>query len=124
MSAIPPLNNWKRYNPGQNVACTVTRSEPGGYGVMTCDDNQFGFLPTQTVLAIGQQLEAQFVCVHNKRLLLSARFDSSSPGPDLQGSPVPKWPVAPTRAGSVSIALQESVDEGFFGVALMAQGTE
>lgn len=71
-----PLNPWKLtgYKAGQNVVCKVVTSEPGGYAVHIPKDNLPGFLPTEAKLKIGEEVLAQFVCVHNNRVLLSARM--------------------------------------------------
>lgn len=75
-----PLNPWKLsgYKAGQNVVCKVTNAEPGGYAVIIPKDNLPGFLPTQARLKLGEEILAQFVCVHNNRILLSARFSNTS----------------------------------------------
>jgi len=75
-----PLNPWKMsgYKPGQNVICRVTNSEPGGYAVIIPKDNLPGFLPTTASLRPNEEILAQFVCVHNSRILLSARFSNTS----------------------------------------------
>jgi len=71
-----PLNPWKLtgYKAGQNVACKVTAAEPGGYAVIIPKDNLPGFLPTEAKLKVGEDVLAQFVCVHNNRILLSSKF--------------------------------------------------
>jgi hypothetical protein len=71
-----PLNPWKLsgYKAGQNVVCKVSHAEPGGYAVIIPKDNLPGFLPTQAHLRVNEEILAQFVCVHNNRILLSARF--------------------------------------------------
>jgi hypothetical protein len=81
-----PLNPWKLsgYKAGQNVICKVGNAEPGGYAVIIPKDNLPGFLPTQAQLKVGEEILAQFVCVHNNRILLSARFSSSSPSRPVQ----------------------------------------
>src|ERR1700728_4108695 len=64
--------------PGQNVRCRVTSSEPGGYCVWIEEsEEKVGFLPTATILKVGEEVLAQFVCMHKGRLLLSARFSST-----------------------------------------------
>lgn len=75
-----PLNPWKLsgYKPGQNVICRVANAEPGGYAVTIPKDGLPGFLPTQARLREGEEILAQFVCVHNNRILLSARFSNQS----------------------------------------------
>jgi hypothetical protein len=74
-----PLNPWKLtgYKAGQNVACKVVAQEVGGYAVTTTKDNLPGFLPTEAKLKIGEEVLAQFVCLHNNRILLSARLAGS-----------------------------------------------
>jgi hypothetical protein len=80
-----PLNPWKLtgYKAGQNVVCKVTNSEPGGYAVLIPKDNLPGFLPTQATLTPGEEILAQFVAVHDNRILLSARFGSSTGGGEI-----------------------------------------
>ncbi len=74
-----PLNPWKLgYKAGQNVACRVLQAEPGGYAVIIPKDNLPGFLPTEEKLKVGDEVLAQFVCVHNNRILLSARFSGKA----------------------------------------------
>jgi hypothetical protein len=75
-----PLNPWKLsgYKAGQNVVCKVSHPEPGGYAVTIPKDNLPGFLPTQAHLKTGEEILAQFVCVHNNRILLSARFSGEA----------------------------------------------
>jgi hypothetical protein len=77
-----PINPWKLpgYKAGQNVACKVVAAEPGGYAVNIPKDNLPGFLPTEEKLKVGEEILAQFVCVHNNRILLSSRFSSTSVG--------------------------------------------
>ena len=76
---MSPLNPWKLsgYKAGQNVVCKVVKDEPGGYAVIIPKDNLPGFLPTQALLRTGEEILAQFVCVHNHRILLSARFSNN-----------------------------------------------
>ncbi len=83
---MPPLNPWKLtgYKAGQNVACKIMAAEPGGYAVLIPKDNLPGFLPTEAKLKIGEEVLAQFVCVHNNRVLLSARFAGSTAGSSSQ----------------------------------------
>ncbi|MCC7530390.1 MAG: hypothetical protein IT342_17830 [Candidatus Melainabacteria bacterium] len=64
------------YKPGETVSCKVIGSEPGGYSVVISKDELPGFLPTQESLNIGAEISADFVCVHNNRILLSARFST------------------------------------------------
>jgi hypothetical protein len=77
-----PLNPWKLtgYKAGQSVACKVVAAEPGGYSVIIPKDNLPGFLPTEQKLKVGEEILAQFVCVHNNRILLSSRFSGSTSG--------------------------------------------
>src|SRR5271157_6021220 len=78
-----PLNPWKLsgYKAGQSVVCRVRGPEPGGYSVTIPKDNLPGFLPTQAHLKPGEEILAQFVCVHNNRILLSTRFAGDAGGP-------------------------------------------
>src|SRR3984885_8619769 len=88
-----PLNPWKLtgYKAGQNVVCKVTNAEPGGYAVLIPKDNLPGFLPTQATLKPGEEILAQFVCVHNNRILLSARFGQGAPGANKAPQQKVKW---------------------------------
>jgi hypothetical protein len=63
------------YRAGQNVICRVGYAEPGGYAVIISKDNLPGFLPTRAQLKTGEEILAQYVCVYNNRILLSARLD-------------------------------------------------
>lgn len=62
--------------PGQSVFCRIVEPSPGGYSVVVKHQNRRipGYLPTQQPLKIGDEIVATFVCVHNKRALLTARF--------------------------------------------------
>jgi hypothetical protein len=88
-----PINPWKLtgYKAGQNVACRVVAAEPGGYSVIINKDNLPGFLPTESQLRINEELLAQFVCVHNNRILLSSRFSGVSASRDTQDTPRVDW---------------------------------
>ncbi len=74
------MNRWKGpgYKAGQTIACKVLAAEPGGYAVIIPKDNLRGFLPTEVKLKIGEEVLAQYVCVHNNRILLSARFSGQA----------------------------------------------
>jgi hypothetical protein len=88
-----PLNPWKLsgYKAGQNVVCKVGNPEPGGYAVLIPKDNLPGFLPTQANLKAGEEILAQFVCVHNNRILLSARFSTTAMQNSNQRGPSVNW---------------------------------
>lgn len=94
-----PLNPWKvtGYKAGQNVACKVVAAEPGGYAVLITKDNLPGFLPTEARLRIGEEVLAQFVCVHNNRVLLSSRMANVQAG----GSSKPAQTNAPANNAKV-----------------------
>jgi len=62
------------YRPGQNFLCKITEVEAGGYACIVLQDNLPAFLPTTMHLTEGEEIMAQYVCVHNQRILLSARF--------------------------------------------------
>ncbi len=65
------------FRPGQNLHCKVIKEEPGGYAMVIVTHNLPAFLPTQALLRPGDEILAQFVCVHNNRILLSARFSNN-----------------------------------------------
>jgi hypothetical protein len=64
------------FSPGQDLSCKVVRKEPGGYTVQVGKERLQGFLPTQAELGIATELIATYVCQHNGRMLLSARFST------------------------------------------------
>lgn len=66
-----------QFRPGQSLLCTIIATEPGGYAVQIKQSEQQGFLPTQSLLKIGAEILAQYVCEHNGRTILSARFSST-----------------------------------------------
>jgi hypothetical protein len=69
--------SWgSQFRPGQSLLCTIVALEPGGYAVQVKNCEQQGFLPTQAILNVGAEVLAQYVCEHNGRLVLSARFAS------------------------------------------------
>lgn len=82
------VNPWQvtGYKAGQTVACKVVQAEPGGYAVLIPKDNLPGFLPTEAKLRIGEEILAQYVCVHNNRILLSSRTLGGNQG----GAAAPK----------------------------------
>lgn len=71
-----PINPWKvtGYKAGQNVVCRVTHADRDGYAVVIPKDNLPGFIKTTATLKPGEEILAQFVCVHNNRVLLSPIF--------------------------------------------------
>lgn len=68
------------FSSGQNLSCKVIRKEPGGYTVHVGKDKLQGFLPTQAELEMEIELIATYMCMHNGRLLLSARFSTNPSG--------------------------------------------
>lgn len=65
------------FRPGESLVCKVICDEPGGYAVWITKYNHAGFLPTQALLHSGEEIIAQFVCVHNHRILVTARFSNN-----------------------------------------------
>jgi hypothetical protein len=64
------------FKAGMKFVCRIISDEPGGYSIMIVQSQTPGFLPTQDLLEIGEQFLAQFVCVHNGRILVAARFSA------------------------------------------------
>jgi hypothetical protein len=58
------------YQLGQSLTCTVDAEEPGGYQVMLPDE-QLAFLPSESVLEVGERVEAIFIAMQGERILLS-----------------------------------------------------
>jgi hypothetical protein len=119
-----PLNPWKLtgYKAGQNVACKVVRAEPGGYAVHIPKDNLPGFLPTEAKLKDGEEVLAQFVCVHNNRVLLQARIHNSTLSNDSgkyrSAAQQPNWQqqvqgAAPNAAAIGAPGPQDEQDAAF-----------
>jgi hypothetical protein len=106
------LNPWKLtgYKPGQNVVCKIVKDEPGGYSVIIPKDALPGFLPTLAKLRTGDEISAQFVCVHNNRVLLSSRFSRPS-DPEQHSAPVPKRPLPVTGENAVALPLPEPEEQ-------------
>ena len=69
------------FRAGESLACKILAAEPGGYAVIIPEYNLRGFLPTESKLRIGEEIIAQYVCVHNNRILLSARMSAESRRP-------------------------------------------
>ena len=74
------VNPWKvtGYKPGQNVVCKVVGPEDDGYVVHVTKDNLAGYIRTPAPLRPGEEILAQFVCVHKNRLLLSPLMSDNS----------------------------------------------
>lgn len=88
------MNRWKGpgYKAGQTIACKVLAAEPGGYSVIIPKDGARGFLPTEAKLKIGEEVLAQYVCVHNNRILLSARMNAQqASGSSAPRTQAPDW---------------------------------
>ncbi|MBP9094294.1 hypothetical protein KBI23_24975 [bacterium] len=83
------INPWKvtGYKAGQNVVCTVKGADQGGYEVVIKKDNLPGFIKTTAALKIGDEILAQFVCVHKDRVLLTPIFQGNrgAPGQGVAG---------------------------------------
>lgn len=63
-----------KFRAGEWLKCKLIAIEPGGYSVIILDHQFQGFLPTEARLKIGDEIKAQYGCVHNNRILLSARM--------------------------------------------------
>lgn len=64
--------------PGDNLVCRIVNTEPGGYAVIVKKGDHPGFLPTQAMLRMGAEIVAKYVCMHNGRILVSARFTGAN----------------------------------------------
>jgi hypothetical protein len=60
------------YRQGQIVLCKILNSEPGGYKL-----DMPGFLPTSARLRPGDDVLAQYVCVHRGRVMVASSFSST-----------------------------------------------
>lgn len=112
------MNRWKGpgYKAGQTIACKVLAAEPGGYAVIIPKDNLRGFLPTEARLKIGEEVLAQYVCVHNNRILLSARMAGSTTQQAAQRGPQQQtdWQQV-AASGSYQAATQQNYAPGQSG---------
>lgn len=89
-----PINPWKvtGYKAGQNVVCKVIKAEQNGYAVIIPKDNLPGFIQTPAEHRPGEEILAQFVCVHNNRILLSPLFaHSRAAGASLSKQSTVNW---------------------------------
>ena len=120
------MNRWKGpgYKAGQTIACKVLAAEPGGYAVIIPKDNLRGFLPTEAKLKIGEEVLAQYVCVHNNRILLSARMSSQQATPSQSSSQGSKQqnPDWAGMAASGTYQLPDGQAAGQTGAYQAAQG--
>ncbi len=64
-------NDQGPFRPGQQVVCKIIAAEPGGYAVILPQSYLKGFISTEIRIKIGEELLAQYVCIHNNRVLLS-----------------------------------------------------
>ncbi|MBX9721206.1 MAG: hypothetical protein K2X81_07420 [Candidatus Obscuribacterales bacterium] len=67
------LSDQGPFRPGQLIICKIIAAEPGGYAVLITTSNLRGFIPTEIRMKIGEEVLAQYVCIHNNRVLLSIR---------------------------------------------------
>jgi len=67
------------FRPGENLVCRTKNAEPGGYAVSIKNGDLPGFLPTQAMLRPGAELVAQYVCMHNNRILLTVGLTGTTP---------------------------------------------
>jgi len=66
-----------KYKTAESLKCTVVRVVESGYEVRVERDDVNAFLPTPATLAVGDEIQALFVCIHNGRILVTARFSKS-----------------------------------------------
>lgn len=102
------------FRAGQNLLVRVVNPEPGGYAVLLVNYNLPGFLPTQTLLHSGEEILAQFVCVHNHRILLTARFSNNVS--KLAATPNVRWEEFSIPFIQAIQLKQEASAEAAFGV--------
>lgn len=62
------------YRAGEYLNCTIEGEEPGGYTVTVSGDDRRGFLPTSVPCRLGEVIKAQFICMKEERILVSAKF--------------------------------------------------
>lgn len=122
------MNRWKGpgYKAGQTIACKVLAAEPGGYAVIIPKDNLRGFLPTEARLKIGEEVLAQYVCVHNNRILLSARLSQGAPSNapmNKQAAPQTDW-AQMAASGTHQQAAQQNYDPAQSGAYQQPQGAQ
>lgn len=70
-ASYPPVYG---YRPGENLLCRICSSEPGGYAVLTKHDGLPGFLPTNRIYNVGDEVLATFVGVEEHWILLAECF--------------------------------------------------
>lgn len=75
------LGDYK-FKPGQNVVCKILKEKPGGYAVVVYAANSSslpGYLPSDSLHLMGEELLATYVMVDNNRLLLAERHGAKKP---------------------------------------------
>ncbi len=61
---------WRRLRPNQELVCRIIEAVPGGYLIKVDDVDLPSYLITDACIEPGQEILAQFFCVHQKNLIL------------------------------------------------------
>ena len=59
------------FRAGDQLSCLVLEAAPGGYSVTILKGKLPGFMKTNIEIELGAEVEAQFVCVHREKYLLT-----------------------------------------------------
>jgi hypothetical protein len=59
-----------RYLPGQKVCCTLIEPAEHGYLVSITSSREQAYLHTTRILEDGAQIQAQFICIRDRQILL------------------------------------------------------
>ncbi len=61
---------WRRLRPNQELVCSIIEAVPGGYLIKVDDVDLPSYLITEARIEPGQEILAQFFCIHRKNLIL------------------------------------------------------
>lgn len=61
---------WKRLRANQEIVCRILEAVPGGYLIEVDDVDLPSFLISEACIEPGQQILAQFLCIHKRNLIL------------------------------------------------------
>lgn len=102
-----------KYTPGQTLACTVIEPHDGGYFILIGHKTTRGFLRSDALYYVGEEIFAQFVCVHNGCILLAPVLESTRTIRPKSGDKVMCTVVEHWHQG-YKVILAETGQEGYF----------
>ncbi|MBP9092479.1 hypothetical protein KBI23_15735 [bacterium] len=61
---------WKRLRANQEIGCRILESVPGGYLIRVDEVDLPSYLVSEASIESGQEILAQFFCIHKGSLIL------------------------------------------------------